>query len=206
VTQAMVDAGGVVNTASVRAVPPGGVPVEETSTSVVSVLTIADIDIDKQAPAAALWPGDVVEYVFVVTNPGTVTIFDPVVTDPLLTVDCPAVTSLAPGESLICRGNYLVTLDDSERGFVRNTATVEGIGPAGQLVSDTDVVQSRTRTPSTGLEYPGPFTLPTPEPLPEVPAPLALTGNNSQRGLTLAIALLGAGGAVVVAVRRRDQE
>ena len=75
--------------------------------------------------------GDTIDYSFVVTNTGNVTL-DPVsVDDPLVgAVSCP-VSSLAPGASTTCSATYVLTQADVDAGSVTNTATATGYSAGG---------------------------------------------------------------------------
>ena len=85
-------------------------------------------------------PGELINYNFLVTNEGNVTLHDVTVTDPLpgmSAISCPK-TTLAVGETMTCTANYAVKQADIDAGKVDNTATVNGKGPQDQPVSDTD--------------------------------------------------------------------
>ncbi|MCH1864897.1 LPXTG cell wall anchor domain-containing protein, partial [Nocardioides sp. CFH 31398] len=99
-------------------------------------LRVVDVDGDGRAGA-----GDTVDYEFVVTNTGEVTVRDLVVVDPLIDdVTCP-VTTLRPDRSTTCTGTYTLSEDDAERGRVRNVARAEGTDPDGEpVVSTPDAV------------------------------------------------------------------
>ncbi|NCT68510.1 MAG: DUF11 domain-containing protein [Rhodanobacteraceae bacterium] len=105
--------------------------------------------------------GDVLDYHFTISNPGTVPLtavqlFDPRVQslqcNPLTTngvafrvmpgdelfhsaFDAPSGGVLAPGDSIECSATYALTADDVARRRVVNSATATGTGPAGQTVS-----------------------------------------------------------------------
>jgi uncharacterized repeat protein (TIGR01451 family) len=108
--------------------------------------------------------GDVLNYTFTISNPGTVTLttvqlFDPRVTD----LQCNPITqfgkpirvlhgdelfsntfeslvipgSLIPGDSVDCQATYTLTANDVARRQVVNSATTTASGPAGQAVTAT---------------------------------------------------------------------
>ncbi len=85
------------------------------------------ITLDKQAgvPTGAT-AGSTIDYTFLVTNTGNVTL-DPIsVSDAKVgTVTCP-VTVLAPGASTTCTATYTLTQADVDAGEVVNTATASG--------------------------------------------------------------------------------
>ncbi|MEZ5093181.1 hypothetical protein [Nocardioides sp.] len=73
--------------------------------------------------------GDTIDYEFLVTNAGNVTLDSITVDDPMVgTVDCP-VTTLAPGADTTCTASYTLTQADVDAGVVDNTATVTGTDP-----------------------------------------------------------------------------
>jgi uncharacterized repeat protein (TIGR01451 family) len=81
--------------------------------------------------------GDVVTYIFTVTNTGNVTLTNITIDDPKIgTVFC--ANALAPGESTICTAPYTVTQADVDTGQVYNVATVIGTTPGGGTVTDDD--------------------------------------------------------------------
>ncbi len=86
--------------------------------------------------------GDSIDYSFLVTNTGNVTL-DPVsVDDPTAgPVTCP-VTVLAPGASTTCTASYTLTQGDVDAGVVDNTATATGTDPNDTDVTDTDTVST----------------------------------------------------------------
>jgi uncharacterized repeat protein (TIGR01451 family) len=90
--------------------------------------------VDADEPLGALIPvGDPVEWSYVVTNTGNVTINDiSLVDDQLGAVTCP-VTTLDSGESTTCTATGTAV-----RGQYENSATVTGQPTAGAEVSDTD--------------------------------------------------------------------
>jgi uncharacterized repeat protein (TIGR01451 family) len=134
VTQADVDAGSVVNTATVSGAPPVGAVVTSDPASVTVPITAApELTVVKSAlPVSVSAAGESVAYSFVVSNTGNVTLTGVSVADtltapagPALTVSCP-VSVLAPGGSMTCTATYVVTQADVDAGSVVNTATVSG--------------------------------------------------------------------------------
>ena len=81
-TQADVDAGAVVNTATVAGTPPAGAAVTATDTVTTSLPANPVITLDKQAAAATgSTAGATIAYSFVVTNTGNVTLHGVAITD-----------------------------------------------------------------------------------------------------------------------------
>lgn len=82
--------------------------------------------------------GDTIEYSFVVTNTGDVTLSNVTVTDPLLTVaGGPISMNPMDVDSTTFTGSYVVTAADVTAGTVDNTAEVTGVSPAGTTVDAT---------------------------------------------------------------------
>ncbi|WPR77748.1 choice-of-anchor L domain-containing protein [Algoriphagus sp. NG3] len=153
VTEADVLNGEVVNTATVTGDDPTdpGNPLDPEPSDPVTVETeeadpalsiVKSTDFTGDAAA-----GDVIEYTFVVSNDGNVTIENITVEDPLLggAVDNTTGTwpltegTLAPGETVTLTGSYTVTEADVLNGEVVNTATVTGDDPTNPVdPSDPD--------------------------------------------------------------------
>ncbi|AZA14614.1 DUF11 domain-containing protein [Corynebacterium choanae] len=148
ITQDEVDAKqDLTNTATVKATS-NGVPVESTDEkdkdNVVDVTASAEVTVTVGgAPALLLEKsikdakelyaaGDKVEYTFTVTNTGSVTLHDVVVTDPMFgdtSLQCTPGT-LAPQATASCTSaTHVVTVDDAKAGTVVNTATATGLTP-----------------------------------------------------------------------------
>lgn len=146
-TQADIDAGGVINTATGTATSPTGAPVTDAVDVPARnpVAAAPAITLDKRLSTgsgpAYRTAGDVLSFDFVVTNTGNVTLTDPVtVADPLIdsaggTVTCPD-ADIAPGADLTCTGSYTVTQGDVDAGSLTNaaTASLPGVDPAGDTV------------------------------------------------------------------------
>jgi len=137
VTQADLDAGEVVNTASLDATLPNGNAVPTLTDNVTVTGTASpELTISKSALAASyMTVGDTIDYEIVVGNIGNVTISDIVVDDPLIpSLSCPT-DVLVPTQSLTCSGTYVVTQADIDAGQIDNslvkTATTvdyDGVG------------------------------------------------------------------------------
>ena len=124
ITQADLDAGTVVNHATASATFAGA----DVDSGEASAVATADkqpaIALDKTVtPRTFNGADDVLEYSYLVTNTGNVTLTDPVtVTDDRTTVTCPT-TLLAPLDTLTCTATYTTTQADVDAGAVINTAT-----------------------------------------------------------------------------------
>jgi gliding motility-associated-like protein/uncharacterized repeat protein (TIGR01451 family) len=153
ITQADVDAGEVVNSATATGQDPNGTAVTDTSDSgnpvddtgagnddtVTPLDPNPEITFVKTSQALGTDLGDTILYTFTVTNTGNVTVDNVTVTDPVLgVVDLPVTPStLGAGESGVATANYVITQADIDIGFVVNTATATGNDPSGNPVDDT---------------------------------------------------------------------
>ncbi|MGO4105782.1 hypothetical protein AB4Y63_17725 [Leifsonia sp. YAF41] len=153
-TQADVDAGKVVNTATTKGITPGDETVtdDDTLTLVIPAAPAITLDKDgKYTPGERGEAGDTINYTFTATNTGNVTLTGVVVTDPMPGLSdkeyrWPGVAGvLAPGQAVVGTASYTVTQADVDgTGEVTNTATVDGTGPAGTPVHGEDTVTLQT--------------------------------------------------------------
>ncbi|MEU8386255.1 hypothetical protein AB0C32_44865, partial [Streptosporangium sp. NPDC048865] len=159
VTQADIDAGSVVNTATASGTPPTGPPVTSApSTATLTADPLPTLALLKTAtPATVSVAGQTVTYSYLVTNTGNVTLtgvnavdtaFSGTGTPPAAT--CP-VTTLAPGNSTTCAGTYTVTQADINTGSIVNTATASGTPPAGPAVTSAPSTATVTATAASSL-------------------------------------------------------
>ena len=120
-TQADVDAGGVINTATATSGPLVSPPDSATSLAA----RRPQLELTKSAaPTTYDHVGQVITYTYRVTNTSNVTLSGPVtVTDDKTTVICPATATLAPGASITCSATTTITQADLDRGAVVNHAT-----------------------------------------------------------------------------------
>ncbi|WP_243228965.1 DUF11 domain-containing protein [Microbacterium sp. CIAB417] len=140
-TQEDVDAGSITNAATATGTPPNPVtppPVSPSDEVTVDVPAAPALTIDKEADVETITAaGETIEYSFLVTNTGNVTLTDVVVsegefsgTGELSDVVCPAgASSLAPGASVTCTATYDVTQEDVDAGSITNAATATGTPP-----------------------------------------------------------------------------
>ena len=143
VTQADVDAGEVINSATASGNPPTGQPVTPTDSVTTPGAGQARATFAKRAVSSDFdAAGDVLVYEFDVANTGDLTLASIDIADPLIvSVTCP-VAVLAPGQITVCSGQYTVTQADLDRGFVVNTATLAATLPNGDaLPSLTDTAR-----------------------------------------------------------------
>lgn len=149
-TQPDIDAGQVVNQATVSGTPPSGPAVTDLSGATAGDDTATTVPI---GPAASIGlvktaddsdfldganPGDVVRYSFAVTNLGNVTLNNITLSDilPGIVISGGPIASLAPGatDNTTFTATYAPTPADFTVGTVNNTATTTGFyGPGGSL-------------------------------------------------------------------------
>ena len=146
VTQADLNAGHVVNTATGAGTPPTGPPVAPPPPRVDTPLPPAPALIlfktadtsELSSPAKA---GDTVTYNFVEQNTGNVTLTGVSIADPLpglsaLTYTWPgAAGTLTPGQTVTASATYHLKQSDVDAGRVSNTATGSGTPPTGRPVA-----------------------------------------------------------------------
>jgi len=143
-TQANVDAGVLVNTASASGLPPSpapGVPPtavtgsSSTSTPITHSLDqtlVKAVTADSNGGDAAV--GDVLTYTVTLTNRSNATLLDVEVSDALITPHSVVCASVAPGATCQLVGGYTVTQADADAGQIRNTARAGGpLCPAGTV-------------------------------------------------------------------------
>ncbi|SDW93842.1 DUF7507 domain-containing protein [Litoreibacter albidus] len=155
-TQAEIDAGEVVNTATASFPFNDGSGVQTVTSKASTAKTPIDenflFTFTKSGPAAFTAVNETLNYTFDVENTGNVTIRSFVVTDDLISaISCP-VTSLAPTESTTCTGAYNVTQADVDLGTVLNTASVTGSSASGsQLTLTSSSTATRAVQPTDRL-------------------------------------------------------
>ena len=137
VTQADIDAGLIVNTATATGTPPTGNPVSGDDSETVTFMQSPAISLDKSTDAGPFIVGDTITYSFQITNTGNVTLTNINISDPLprLSTITGYVTGLAPGGSTIGTATYVVTQANIDAGSLVNTATATGTPPIGGTVS-----------------------------------------------------------------------
>ncbi|CAN7534115.1 hypothetical protein LJR042_003679 [Microbacterium maritypicum] len=138
-TQADLDAGSFLNTATASGTAPagGGVVTSDPSTAPVTVTAIPNLTVVKTSPVSSVSSvGDLIEYTFTVTNTGNVTLDGIRIREGVFTgvgppsaPTCPN-TPLAPGEDMVCTATVAVGQRDLDNGSVSNTAAAEGTPPA----------------------------------------------------------------------------
>ncbi|MFC0581539.1 DUF7507 domain-containing protein [Micrococcoides hystricis] len=146
VTQTDVDAGEIVkNTVSVSASYHDDTTPKDSAEASFTVsektgLELVKSVVDWKVGDEPFSAGDTVQYSFAVKNSGDLTINEVQINDPKITeVTCDA-TSLAPGESTNCTGEYQVTKDDAkvDDAKLENTATASAKSATGTDVTSEE--------------------------------------------------------------------
>ncbi|WP_172448528.1 DUF7507 domain-containing protein [Caulobacter mirabilis] len=148
-TQADVDAGRVINTATATGQTPSGDPLTGTDSVTVPVAGAPAVTLTKTATLddggdGRADAGDTIRYRFLVANTGNQTLTNITIADALagVTVTGGPIATLAPGASdaTTITATYVLTQADIDGGQVVNTATATGQGPGAVSVSDADSV------------------------------------------------------------------
>ena len=145
ITQADVDAGKVVNTATASATGATA----QTVTNEFTVDQVKTLSLVKDTNATGYdQVGDVIPYTYAVTNSGTVTLDGTLeIQDNKIPsgITCPAVpgSGMAPDQILTCTGSYTVVQSDVDAGEVTNKATAALDG----ITSNEDSVEVAWRAP-----------------------------------------------------------
>ncbi len=149
VTQADVDAGQILNQASVHGdVPAGGpdLPPVPSNEVIVTGVQQPGFTVVKSADVPEVTAaGQKIRYSFAITNTGNTTIENVAVSDPKVpAVDCPT-TVVAPGASVTCTATYTVTPNDLQAGRITNIAGVTGNIPGHPPLPAVQSNQVETR-------------------------------------------------------------
>ncbi|SFH18016.1 conserved repeat domain-containing protein, partial [Algoriphagus hitonicola] len=143
ITQEDLNAGSVTNTASASTTYGSNTVTSDTDNKTANADQTPAIKLTKTAePSEYYTAGEEIEYTFVVTNKGNVTLYNVVVYDETLEVEIGTLVSLAPGASEIFKYTYTTTEADLSNGSFTNTATATGdytdAEGMAQSVSDSD--------------------------------------------------------------------
>lgn len=166
VTQEDVDAGQIVNTAFATGVSPLGEQVETPPDSeiVLGPDRAPALTLDKRAQLDDVNAngradvGETIDYSFVVTNTGNVTVSGVSVDDPHVAGITPFSVTLAPGASqAFTAAPYTVVQADANVGSITNTAVANGTAPTGPVQSppDTEIVLTPDPDPRLVLDKTG---------------------------------------------------
>jgi uncharacterized repeat protein (TIGR01451 family) len=209
VVQADIDAGLVSNTATASGVyrGPGG------DVSIVSEPDTADVPTPTRTPSLTLAKsgllddsngngtadvGEEIDFTFIVTNTGNVTLTAVEVVDDRVSGVSPASVTLVAGggEQRFTSDPYVVTQADVDAGEVLNVASARAATPMGTTIASAqDTVRFET-TPVTTPSEPAPVVNPA-------PSGLASTGAEALVASGIAAGFLLLGLAAVVSTRRR---
>jgi hypothetical protein len=122
-----------------------------TSTIVVSTPGIALVKSSVISGTGNSLLGEVITYTFKLTNTGSTTLTNVVVTDPMvgLTITGSPIASLASGaSSSVVTGTYIITQADVDAGGVTNSALATAQDPNGVSVTDTSGTANDNDTPT----------------------------------------------------------
>lgn len=140
-TQPDLNAGSVTNSATAEDSTGLTSPVAQAT---VTANQMPELSISKAIVApipAAFVDGEVLNYEYLVTNTGNVTLAGPVeVTDNLTTVSCPLPPGgvLLPTASVTCMASYTITTNDIQLGSTTNVASAEASFNGNPVVSPSD--------------------------------------------------------------------
>lgn len=162
-TQADLDAGAVSLVERADGTPPSGSSATPTATSAVETATVTQspsLTLAKSvSPTTATTAGTTIDYSFVITNTGNVTLANVAPTElvfsgtgPALVILCPAgAVSLAPAAAVTCTASYLLTQADVDAGTLTNTASASGTSPSGVTTTLTTSSASVSIPPTASL-------------------------------------------------------
>lgn len=142
VTQAELDAGRVLNTATASFPYDNNGTVStitsNAATASVPVVATPGVALTKTGPATFAALNEELTYTFIVANPGNVTLRAATVTDPLIPMLNCTLADIAPNTSKSCTGTYRVTQPNMDTETIANTASVSAQPAQGPQQSDTD--------------------------------------------------------------------
>jgi uncharacterized repeat protein (TIGR01451 family) len=143
VNQTDIDSGSVVAPASVTATAPDGAPVAAARTKTITAVKTDILTVTNTAPVTSYATvGELITYTVTLSNDGNTTLANPALSDPNATIGTctPAlpVTSLAPGETIVCTAVHAVTQADLDSGSIATIATATATNPSGSPVTGSD--------------------------------------------------------------------
>ena len=141
-TQADIDAGQVLNTATASATNALNSTITATDEAAVAVPQAPAITVEKTGALALgadnkATVGDIITYTFTLTNTGNATLDDVQLADPKpgITTNFVPFDDFAPGDTRDFTGTYALTQADINAGTVDNQATASGRSPTGNRVT-----------------------------------------------------------------------
>ncbi|HOW25853.1 MAG TPA: gliding motility-associated C-terminal domain-containing protein [Bacteroidales bacterium] len=148
ITQEDINAGSFTNMATADGDDPQGDPVTDTDddtqtlpqVSEILLSKVGEIDMTVVDPDTRVDAGDEINYVFVVTNTGNITLYNVMITDanPNVVITGGNIGTLLPGATATAEGVYTITQTDIDAGTFTNVAMAEGEDEQGDPVTDTD--------------------------------------------------------------------
>jgi len=157
ITMGDIAAGVVNNTATTNGLDPSGSGVSASDPANVPLAAAAGIMLTKTADASGVSmppvAGEIITYTFEVCNIGNVALTNVSVSDPIVTVAGGPIASLPVGtcDAVTFTGSVAISMTDIANGMVANTATANGLDPAGAGVNDMDT-QNVPLMPSAAIE------------------------------------------------------
>ena len=162
ITQTDLDTGFVTNQAEVTGDDPNNVPVtdlsddpttpdpDDATITSTELITDGELTVTKSTANPEFTAvGDVLNYDIVVTNTGTVTITDIIVTDDNATIISGSpIATLLPGDSVTVLATRTIVQADIVAGQVINTAIASGEGPSGDPLNPDDNVMNTSDDPN----------------------------------------------------------
>ncbi|MCP4085547.1 MAG: DUF11 domain-containing protein, partial [Actinomycetia bacterium] len=151
-TQADVDAGSVLNTASAVGTDPGNIDVTSDTSLAVTIEQAPSLAVTKTLAgnddadgSGGVSAADTLSWNLTVTNVGDVSLTGVTLTDPLIvngSLSCTpgAGSSLLPGTAMNCTATQVVTVDQADAGSFDNTATASAFDPGGTPLITSDTV------------------------------------------------------------------
>ncbi|WP_373396617.1 hypothetical protein V8V91_17880 [Algoriphagus halophilus] len=140
IAQADIDAGQVVNIATVTATDATNANLSDTATATVNANQSSGIDLTKVADVFTYDQiGDVITYTLTVSNTGNETLDNVNLTDPLTGLN-QTIGSMTPAQVVTVTETYTIVQGDIDAGQVVNTATVTATDATNANLSDTAVV------------------------------------------------------------------
>jgi uncharacterized repeat protein (TIGR01451 family) len=174
ITQNDIDSGSVLNLATVDALDPSNNPLSvDSNTGVTTVVNLPStasmsliktgsfVDTNSDGSAQA---GETVNYSFIVTNTGNLTLNNVGISDPIIAVSG-SIASFAPTaiDNTTFTGVYTLSQGDVDNGFVSNLATVSAEDPSANTISadsnnNTPLITNLVSSASISLVKSGTFS------------------------------------------------
>ena len=160
VTQADMDNGSIVDTATAAGIAPDGSTVTSSPASaVVAATQSGNLVLTKTAsPASFSTVGQSINYTFVVTNNSNITVTGVDVADTqtapagaLLSQPTCDTTSLAPSSSATCMASYVTTQSDLDHGSVDDMAVATATSPSNQALTSNTATATVTALQSPAV-------------------------------------------------------